>query len=119
MNNDEMEEKLLEHGFTPKNIEHMKKIIRRGVEDGDVEETLFSLAHILKQRFYNGYFLAFVIIAVFIVNMVLQVPQDFTEVVVYFFATFISLLFVFHLGPMNLSYKSYFFLKKREDRTKT
>ena len=114
MNNDKMEEKLLENGFTPKDIAHMKKVIRRGIEDGDTEETLFSLTYILKQRFHNGCFMAFVIITAFVVNMVLQVPQDFTEILAYFFTTLICLFFVYHLGPIRLAYKCYVFLRKNE-----
>ncbi|AJJ67016.1 hypothetical protein BZ16_3405 [Yersinia pseudotuberculosis PB1/+] len=47
----EMEKKLLNNGFTAKNIAHMRKIISR---DDKQKETYSSLLIDLKKRFFAG-----------------------------------------------------------------
>jgi hypothetical protein len=47
----EMENNLLDNGFTVKNIEHMRKIISR---DDTQKETYSSLLKDLKRRFFPG-----------------------------------------------------------------
>lgn len=49
----EMEKKLLNNGFTAKNITHMRKIISR---DDQQKETYSSLLIDLKKRFFRGMF---------------------------------------------------------------
>ena len=114
MNNDKMEEKLLENGFTPKDIAHMKKVIRRGIEDGDTEETLFSLVYILKNRFYNVFSIISLIIVVFILNIYLKHPISTTSFISNFFVTLFGISCTYYIGPLPLTYKSYRYCKKNE-----
>lgn len=110
MNDQEMEKELLENGFSQKDINFMRKIISRS---GDNEETLESLTHTLKSRFYNGCFLFIIIISAFIIDFIFNTPADLIESSVYLFFMIFSLFIVYYIGPMNLTYKSYSYLKRK------
>ncbi|MCV9879142.1 hypothetical protein [Brenneria izbisi] len=111
MNDQDVEKELLENGFTENDISHMRKIISRG---GDSEETLQSLTHTLRARFHNGCFLFVIIITVFIINFIFNTPADLIETLVYLFFMIFSLFIVYYIGPINLAYKSYSYLKGKD-----
>ncbi|MCA6940826.1 hypothetical protein [Pectobacterium polaris] len=108
MSDKEIEKELLENGFNQNDINFMRKIISRGE---DSEETLQRLIHTLQTRFYNGCFLFIVIISAFTINFIFNTPTDLIEFSVYLFVMMLSLFFVYHIGPMNLAYKSYRLVK--------
>ncbi|MCW2473241.1 hypothetical protein [Candidatus Symbiopectobacterium sp. NZEC151] len=114
MSNDDMEEKLLGKGFTPKDIAHMKKIISRDVKKDDTEETLLSLVHTLKNRFYNLFSIVLLIIAVFILNIYFKYPISTPSFISNFIVTLFGLFCTSHIGALPLSYKSYRYCKKNK-----
>ncbi|MEQ9851496.1 MULTISPECIES: hypothetical protein [Pectobacterium] len=109
MNDQEIEKELLENGFTQNDINFMRKIISRG---GDSEETLLMLMHTLKSRFHTGCFLCVVLIAIFIAILIIR--NDIIVISVYFSFTLIFVFLIYYITPMNLAYKSYSYLKKKE-----
>ncbi|PWC15201.1 hypothetical protein B4923_02690 [Brenneria roseae subsp. americana] len=111
MNDQDMEKELLENGFTQNDITNMRKIISRS---GDSEETLLMLTHSLKKTFYNGCFISIILISAFFINVIFNISDDVVVILIHLFFTVFPLFFVYYLGPMNLAYKSYFYLKNKE-----
>ncbi|MBG6248326.1 MULTISPECIES: hypothetical protein [Symbiopectobacterium] len=114
MSNDEMEATLLENGFTPKDIAHMQKLIRRRVKEGDTETTLLSLVPILKHRFYNVFSIVSLIIAVCILNIYFKHPISAASFISNVIVTLVGLCCTYHIGALSLSYKSYRYCKKKQ-----
>lgn len=104
----EMEKKLLENGFTAKNIEHMRKIISR---DDEQKETYLSLLKDLKKRFWAGCLICAIFLIVLIVFIL---KYSVSETSSYLIVMIFSLYATYYIIPMNLAWKSYRYLNKEE-----
>ncbi|UNK27362.1 hypothetical protein MNO11_21535 [Serratia plymuthica] len=108
MTESEMEKKMLNNGFTAKNISHMRKIISR---DDTQKETYSSLLKNLKKRFFSGCFICAIFLTVLIVFIL---KYSISEVSSYLIVMFFGLYATYYIIPMNLAWKSYRYLYKEE-----
>ncbi|AHK21544.1 membrane protein [Yersinia similis] len=106
MTNDEIEKKLLDKGFTEKNIQHMRKIISR---DKTHKETYQSLLGSLKKRFLAGCVIVLILFAFTVPELVNQERTDFISI---YITLALALFIVYIMAPMNLAWKAYRYLKK-------
>ncbi|CNK16122.1 membrane protein [Yersinia mollaretii] len=105
----EMEKKLLDNGFTVKNIEHMRKIISR---DEEPKETYLSLLKELKKRFFGGCLICVILFTPLIIMLFNNYTTD--ELSSYIIALVFGLYVTYYITPMNLAWKSYRYLSKEE-----
>ncbi|CQD42361.1 hypothetical protein [Yersinia mollaretii] len=105
----EMEKKLLENGFTAKNIEHMRKIISR---DEEQKETYSSLLKDLKKRFFGGCLIFVILFTPLIIMLFNNYTTD--ELSSYIIALVFGLYITYYIVPVNLAWKSYRYLSKEE-----
>ncbi|HDL8116139.1 TPA: hypothetical protein PXQ47_004211 [Yersinia enterocolitica] len=110
MTESEMEKKLLDNGFTDKNIVHMRKIISR---DDTQKETYSSLLKDLKKRFFAGCLICAILFIPFIIMMF----NDYTsgELFSYLVVLIFGLYMTYYITPLNLSWKSYRYLSNKEE----
>ncbi|CNK29087.1 membrane protein [Yersinia aldovae] len=110
MTESEMEKKLLDNGFTDKNIVHMRKIISR---DNTQKETYSSLLKDLKKRFMGGC----LICAILFIPLVTMIFNDYTsdEIFSYLVALIFGLYITYYITPLNLAWKSYRYLSNKEE----
>ncbi|MBW7981298.1 hypothetical protein [Enterobacillus tribolii] len=104
-----MEEILLKNGFSPENIAHMKKIIERGQIP---DETLYKLTLELKDRFIRGCFISFLCSLPFFYYLI---TGSLISITSSFIVTLFSLAVIFYIGPINLTWKAYSFIKKLKE----
>ncbi|ABS46978.1 MULTISPECIES: hypothetical protein [Yersinia pseudotuberculosis complex] len=106
----EMEKKLLNNGFTAKNIAHMRKIISR---DDKKKETYSSLLIELKKRFFAGC----LICAILFTPLIFMMFNDYTsdEIFSYLVALIFGLYMTYYITPLNLAWKSYRYLSNKEE----
>lgn len=104
----EMENKLLNKGFTAKNIAHMRKIISR---DDTQKETYSSLLIDLKKRFFAGC----LICAILFTPLIFMMFNDYTsdEIFSYLVALIFGLFMTYYITPMNLVWKLYRYLSNK------
>lgn len=106
----EMENKLLDHGFTDKNIAHMRKIISR---DETQTETYSTLLEDLKKRFWAGCFICVILFTPLIFMMFNDYTSD--EIFSYLVALIFGLFMTYYITPLNLAWKSYRYLSNKEE----
>ncbi|HEN3280922.1 TPA: hypothetical protein U5D21_002773 [Yersinia enterocolitica] len=104
----EMENKLLDHGFTDKNIAHMRKIILR---DETQTETYSTLLEDLKKRFWAGCFICAIFLTVMIVFILKYTVSEMSS---YLIVMSFGLYATYYIIPMNLAWKAYRYLSKEE-----
>ncbi|AJJ05846.1 membrane protein [Yersinia pseudotuberculosis] len=106
----EMEKKLLNNGFTAKNIAHMRKIISL---DDKQKETYSSLLIDLKKRFFAGC----LICAILFTPLIFMMFNDYTsdEIFSYLVALIFGLYMTYYITPLNLAWKSYRYLSNKEE----
>ncbi|EPE4165728.1 membrane protein [Yersinia bercovieri] len=108
MTESEMENKLLDNGFTAKNIAHMRKIISR---DDTQKETYSSLLKDLKKRFFAGCLICAIFLTVLVIFII---KYSVSETSSYLIVMFFGLFATYYIIPMNLAWKSYRYLCKEE-----
>ncbi|MEQ9859699.1 hypothetical protein OI450_06725 [Pectobacterium cacticida] len=110
MNDQEMEKELLGNGFTQNDIAKMRKIISRS---GDGEETLMTLINSLKKTFYNECIISFTLISAFFINVIFNISGDIVEILIHLLFTGFFISLACYFGPVDLAYKSYSYLKRK------
>lgn len=103
-----MENKLLNKGFTAKNIAHMRKIISR---DETQTETYSTLLEDLKKRFWAGCFICVIFLTVMIIFILKYSASEMSS---YLIVMSFGLYVTYYLIPMNLAWKASKYLSKEE-----
>jgi len=100
------EKKLLDHGFSAKDIGKLKNIIKK---DESQKDTLQSLVIDLSRRFWGG-IIGLVLLA--LIGLYGIFNADKSSAISYLIALAFGVLVIYFVTPLNLSWKSYRFIKK-------
>lgn len=100
------EKKLLDHGFSAKDIGKLKNIIKK---DESQKDTLQSLVIDLSRRFWGG-IIGLVLLA--LIGFYGIFNADKSSAISYLIALVFGVLVIYFVTPLNLSWKSYRFIKK-------
>lgn len=104
----DFEQKLLDNGFSAKNIGKLKSIINK---DESKKDTLQSLVIDLSKRFWGGV-IALVILALIGLNGIFN--ADSSNAIPYIIVLTFAFLVVYFVTPLNLAWKSYNFIRKNK-----
>lgn len=104
----DFEQKLLDNGFSAKNIGKLKSIINK---DESKKDTLQSLVIDLSKRFWGGV-IALVILALIGLNGIFN--ADSSNSIPYIIVLTFAFFVVYFVTPLNLSWKSYKFIRKNK-----
>jgi cation transporter-like permease len=104
----DFEQKLLENGFSAKNIGKLKSIINK---DESKKDTLQSLVIDLSKRFWGGV-IALVILALIGLNGIFN--ADSSNAIPYIIVLTFAFFVVYFVTPLNLAWKSYKFIRKNK-----
>jgi len=107
MNN--YEEKLLNHGFSSKEIGKLKNIIKNDVTKND---TLQSLIIDLSKRFWGG-IIGLILLA--LIGLYGFFNAEESSAISYVIVLTFGVLVIYFVTPLRLSWKSYRFLKHKGD----
>ncbi|MDH0052832.1 hypothetical protein [Pantoea ananatis] len=104
----DFEQKLLDNGFSAKNIGKLKSIINK---DESKKDTLQSLVIDLSKRFWGGG-IALVILALIGLNGIFN--ADSSNAIPYIIVLTFGFFVVYFVTPLNLAWKSYKFIRKNK-----
>ena len=104
----DFEQKLLDNGFSAKNIGKLKSIINK---DESKKDTLQSLVIDLSKRFWGGV-IALVILALIGLNGIFN--ADSSNAIPYIIVLTFAFFVVYFVTPLNLAWKSYKFMRKHK-----
>ncbi|MGC0859683.1 hypothetical protein WKG86_11825 [Pantoea agglomerans] len=97
----EFEQKLLQNGFSAKDLRKLKDIL---IRDENKSDTLQSLVQELSKRFWAGIICMAVLISVFIYGVAKGHQQSLIS---YAIVLMVGAVIVYLVIPMNLAWKSY------------
>ncbi|WP_158150818.1 hypothetical protein [Pantoea ananatis] len=104
----DFEQKLLDNGFSAKNIGKLKSIINK---DESKKDTLQSLVIDLSKRFWGGV-ISLVILALIGLNGIFN--ADSSNAIPYIIVLTFAFFVVYFVTPFNLAWKSYKFIRKNK-----
>ncbi|MCH9271058.1 hypothetical protein [Pantoea ananatis] len=104
----DFEQKLLDNGFSAKNIGKLKSIINK---DESKKDTLQSLVIDLSKRFWGGV-IALVILALIGLNGIFN--ADSSNAIPYIIVLTFAFFVVYFVTPLNLAWKSYKIIRKNK-----
>ncbi|WP_313667166.1 hypothetical protein [Atlantibacter sp.] len=100
------EKKLIEHGFSAKDIGKLKSIIEK---DKSQQDTIQSLVLDLSKRFFGGIIGLFILILIGLYGIF---NADESDAVSYIIVLGFAVLVIYFVTPLRLSWKAYKFIKQ-------
>lgn len=100
------EKKLIEHGFSAKDIGKLKSIIEK---DESQQDTIQSLVLDLSKRFFGGIIGLFILILIGLYGIF---NADESDTVSYIIVLGFAVLVIYFVTPLRLSWKAYKFIKQ-------
>lgn len=102
----EYEKKLIDHGFSVKDIGKLKSIIEK---DESQQDTMQSLILDLSKRFFGGVFGIFILM---IIGLYGIFNADESDAISYIIVLGFAFLVIYFVTPLKLSWKAYKFIRQ-------